>query len=107
MPDEQQTEGEPHPTTRVGSRKESVPPGTSTESGRTPVVRESSSSLDRYQPRHVVAVTINATVTVDADSEVSATERVQYLIDGVAYSGQTDHDHLEVELDAIDVEARY
>lgn len=63
--------------------------------------------LDRYQPRHVVAVTINATVTVDADTEVSATERVQYLIDGVAYSGQTDHDHLDVALDAIDVEARY
>src|SRR4051794_15368746 len=40
-----QPENEPHPG-RVGSRKESAPPTTWTESGRTPVLPESSSSRD-------------------------------------------------------------
>ena len=37
VPDGLQTEREPHPT-RVGSRKESLPPDTWTESGQTPIL---------------------------------------------------------------------
>jgi hypothetical protein len=35
------------PIKLVGSRKESIPPGTWTESGRTPVLAESSNSRER------------------------------------------------------------
>ena len=38
---------ESHTQSRVGSRKESIPPSTWTESGRTPVLPESSSSRER------------------------------------------------------------
>jgi len=39
-----QTEVEPHAVDLVGSREESIPPDTWTESGRTPALPESSSS---------------------------------------------------------------
>ena len=45
---------EPHPKPRVGSRKASIPPTAWTESGRTPVLTESSNSrdsADRHQSR--------------------------------------------------------
>ena len=44
VPDGLQTGREPHPEGRVGSRMESPPPDTWTESGLTPVLTESSSS---------------------------------------------------------------
>ena len=44
VPDGPQTEREPHPDLQVGSRMESHPPDTWTESGQTPALPESSSS---------------------------------------------------------------
>ena len=52
-----------HTRTRVGSPNESVPPGTWTESGQTPVLRESSSRRDRHvatAPNQVPLATIRA-----------------------------------------------
>ena len=48
-----------HTQPRVGSREESVPPSTWTESGRTSVLPESSSSRDRPPPRPLAATAVS------------------------------------------------
>ena len=52
-----------------------------------------------YQPRYHVPVTVTATVHITADDADSAQRRVRYLIDGLAYSGDSDDDEVEVTLD--------
>jgi len=48
----------------VGSRKESVPPSTWTESGRTPVLTESSSSREEACPRQSACASRYAAITL-------------------------------------------
>jgi len=55
--------------------------------------------LEPYQPRYHVPITLSATVHITADDADSAQQRVRYLIDGIAYSGDSDDDEVEIALD--------
>ena len=61
--------------------------------------------LDPYNPRHTIRVNVTATFGINAVTEEDALQRVRFLIDGVAYSGHSDEENLDVELDSIHVEA--
>jgi hypothetical protein len=56
--------------------------------------------LEPYQPRYQVPVTVHATVHITADDAETARRRVRYLIDGIAYSGDSaDDDDVDVSHD--------
>jgi hypothetical protein len=57
-----------------------------------------------YAQRFSVPVTVTATFEITADNETAARSRVRYLVDGIASSGQTDADNVDVEARDIDVE---
>ena len=72
-----------HTSTQVGSRKESIPPDTWTESGRTPVLPESSSSRESA---HYVALLPRS------EGAIVGSDTGRPLIDGETLRPVTGHD---------------
>jgi hypothetical protein len=56
------------------------------------------------EQRFSVPVTVTATFEITAENETAARSRVRYLIDGIAFSGGTDADNLDVETGDIQVD---
>jgi hypothetical protein len=60
--------------------------------------------MEPYEPRFTVPVTVYATVEINADSEAAAAHRVRYILDGLAYSGETTNEDLDIRTIEIDVQ---
>jgi hypothetical protein len=52
--------------------------------------------LEPYEPRYRVQVTVTAVFVLSANTSERAYNRARYLVDGIAYSGSTEEDELEV-----------
>lgn len=52
--------------------------------------------LEPYERRYRVTVTVTATLLLNADDSQRAYNRARYIIDGLAYSGSTEEDELEI-----------
>lgn len=63
--------------------------------------------LHPYMPRHSIAVTIVANIGINATSEEEALDRVRFLIDGIAYSGDNHDDDIEVALDSVQTQVAF
>lgn len=59
--------------------------------------------LDRYEPRYTACITITATAEINADTPHDAESRLRHLIDGVAYSGDTYTDDLDLSLTDVEI----
>ena len=59
--------------------------------------------LEPYEPRWRVEVVVVTMIELNADDAAQAASRARYLVDGVAISGDSEHDDLDHELVSVEV----
>ena len=60
--------------------------------------------LEPYHPRYRLLVTATASIELDADNADEAENRVRYLVDGLAISGDNDEEEVETLLNSVHIE---